>query len=333
MPMRHHQKLPPEGPVTDVQRADLTRPTALARPEDLIDWRLAVTWEAATSSGLIDALPGTPDEVAATTGLNAGAVAAVAHLLAAWGLLAVDPDSRIGPGPAMPSPREATALAQHGVWVRRWSSLVGARLQDRTAPPPGSLRRIDPVARLKHLAAASQSFIPRVVDACLAEAPGATRVLDLGGGHGEYSIDLARRGLEVTMQDLPDVVAAAREDPRLAGVRLVGASLFDEVAAGPFDLVLLSTVTNMFDAAANRDLMRRIHPVLAPGGRVAIVSYMRDRGVVGAVFGVQMLVSTDAGDAHAASEHLAWLADAGFEDCSVTDLTDPPLTLVVGRRR
>ncbi|RRD48815.1 bifunctional 2-polyprenyl-6-hydroxyphenol methylase/3-demethylubiquinol 3-O-methyltransferase UbiG [Arachnia propionica] len=333
MPTRHHQKLPTEGPVTDVQRADLTRPTALARPEDLIDWRLAVTWEAATSCGMIDALPGTPDEVAETAGLDAGAVAAVAHLLAEWGLLTVGHDSRITCGPAMPSPAEATALAQHGVWVRRWSCLVGERLRDRTAPPPESLRRIDPIARLKHLAAASQSFIPRVIDACLAQAPGAKRVLDLGGGHGEYSIELAHRGLAVTMQDLPDVVAAARQDPRLAGVRLVGASLVDEVAEGPFDLVLLSTVTNMFDAQTNRDLMHRIRPVLAPGGRVAIVSYMRDRGVVGAVFGVQMLVSTDAGDAHAASDHLAWLADAGFEDCSVTDLTDPPLTLVVGRRR
>lgn len=309
---------------------DLSRPTALATPEKLVDWRLAVTWEAAVSSGLLDALPGTPEEIAETTGLDRGGIGSVCHLLAEWGLVTIGPDSRISLGPVRPSADQSAALAQHGVWIRRWTTLVGPRLRDRTASGPETLCRPDTATRLRLLASASARAVGPVVDACLRAAPEAPKVLDLGGGHGEYSIEFARRGLQVTMQDLPSVIEVARAEARLDRVELVAADVFDRVASGPFDLVLCSTITNMFDAAANREILRRVLPSLAPGGTLAIVSYMRDRGVVGAVFGVQMLVATDAGDAHGAADYRTWLAEEGYADVSAWDLADPPLSIVVG---
>lgn len=51
-----------------------------------------------------------------------------------------------------------------------------------------------------------------MLDVCLEHFPHAQQVLDLGGGHGEHSLELARRGLRATMQDRPEVIEAAGRD-------------------------------------------------------------------------------------------------------------------------
>lgn len=63
----------------------------------------------------------------------------------------------------------------------------------------------------------------------------ARRVLDLGGGHGQYALEFARRGLETTMQDRPGVVDYARRQGRLeeAGVELFAADFFEALPPRP----------------------------------------------------------------------------------------------------
>lgn len=46
------------------------------------------------------------------------------------------------------------------------------------------------------------------------------RVLDLGGGHGAYAVELARRGADVTLVDHPAALAMAREAAADAGVTI-----------------------------------------------------------------------------------------------------------------
>jgi SAM-dependent methyltransferase len=288
--------------------------TALAPPGELVDWRLALAYEAVAGAGVLDALPGTVAQLAEKCDVDRDALRAMLEVLVAWDLLVVDDEGRYTGGPAELSEQESAALAQHGVWIRRWAALAGPRLRDRTAESPLTPQRPAPAVSLALLEAASRPGVVPVVDACVATLPGTGRVLDLGGGHGAYALELRRRGCMVTMQDLPGVIEIASEDGRLpdAGVDLVAADMFDTLAPGPFDVVLCATVTNMFDAERNRDLLKRVRSVLAPGGALVIVSYLRDRNPVGAVFGVQMLVATPGGDAHGEADYREWLAEAGY---------------------
>ena len=308
--------------------------TALAPPDQLVDWRLALAYQAASAGGVLDALPGSVADLAARCELHEGALRAVLELLVAWDLVAIDGRGRYVHGPAAPAPADAAALAQHGVWIRRWSALLHQRLHDRAATSDDAPARPPTAAGLDLLAAITRRVTRPVLDICLNRFPHARRVLDLGGGHGEYSLELARRGVAATMQDLPAVIEIAERRGLLtaAGIALFAGDLFSTLPPGPFDLVLCSTVTNMFDEAGNRDLYRRLRPIIAPDGGLAIATYLRDRGPVGASFGLQMLVATDGGDAHGEDDYRSWLTDAGYGAPEFHDLDDPPQTVVLARR-
>lgn len=90
--------------------------------------------------------------------------------------------------------------------------------------------------------------------------------------------------------------------------------------------------TNMFGAARNLRLLRDLHPVIAPGGGLAIVSYLRGRAPVAAAFGVQMLSWTPDGDAHGEDDYRDWLTASGYESVVLRDLDAPPQTMVLASR-
>ena len=118
------------------------------------------------------------------------------------------------------------------------------------------------------------------------------RVLDAGGGSGRYTVELARRGCEVTLVDIsPEEVRFAGE--RLAEAGLGGRCLCGDIRElgalgdGEFDLTLcygapLSYCTEGRDRAVS-ELMR----VTRPGGTVAVSvngvwGILRDRACAGA---------------------------------------------------
>ncbi|MFV2175656.1 class I SAM-dependent methyltransferase [Actinomadura sp. LOL_016] len=219
--------------------------------------------------------------------------------------------------------------------IHRWTLLLKDRLRDRTAG--GDAVSAQPAlseAGLDTLAVKARRVTGPVVDVCMRRFPQASRVLDLGGGHGELSLEFARRGIHPTMQDLPGVMEIVERRGRLpaAGVELFPGDLFAELPSGPFDLVLCSAVTTLFDGAANLDLYRRLRPLIRPGGGLAIVSYLRERAHVSAAFALQMLVWTDGGDAHGEDDYRRWLAEAGYGAVRLHDLDDPPQTIVLAER-
>lgn len=313
--------------------------TALASPADLIDWRLALCFETAHTTGILDALPATPTQIAETTRLDAQAVADVLHVLAAWGHLSIDEIGAFAPGPAWPSAPERAALAGHGTWIRRWSTTLPARIHHRsaTADETGPPARPAPATGLALLEAATRPYVIPVVEACLRgaapEPRRRLRVLDLGGGHGAYAREFAARSCATTLQDLPAVIDILTADDRTttAGVELHAGDAFTDLAPGPFNLVLCGTFTNMFGLDRVRDLLDRVAGVLAPGGRIAIATWTRDRGPVGAAFGVQMLVATTDGDAHPSDAYRQLLADTGYTEFHLAEAGDPPLIVLTAR--
>ncbi|MBU8861560.1 MULTISPECIES: class I SAM-dependent methyltransferase [unclassified Micromonospora] len=308
----------------------------LAPPGDLADWRLVLAYEAAAEAGVFDALPGPADAIAERCQLDVAALRAVLGQLTAWRVLAEDTNGCYHLGERAPVPPGGAVLLRHAATIRRWVLLLGPRLRDRTALLDGMPARPAPPSRTEPnlLAINARRLTGPMVDVCLRHFPAARRVLDLGGGHGEHALEFARRGLRVTMQDLPDMIRIAKERGRLAsaGVELFAGDLRTALPAGPFDLVLCAAVTNMFGASVNRDLYRRLRPVLAPGGGLVVVSYMCGRDEVTASFGLQMLVWTDGGDAHPVSDYRRWLTEAGFESIEVHELERPPQTMVISRR-
>jgi 2-polyprenyl-3-methyl-5-hydroxy-6-metoxy-1,4-benzoquinol methylase len=110
-------------------------------------------------------------------------------------------------------------LRSHAAAIRRWAVLLNTRLHDRTATGDGLPSRPALTENgLATLAVRARPLVRPVADICLREYPAAQRVLDVGGGHGEFALEFARRGLEVTVQDLPEVVKIARRTVRPGAV-------------------------------------------------------------------------------------------------------------------
>ncbi|QKY19175.1 class I SAM-dependent methyltransferase [Halolamina sp. CBA1230] len=110
------------------------------------------------------------------------------------------------------------------------------------------------------------------------ELPGVGRVLDVGGGAGRYSVELAERGYDVTLVDpSSEQVALAREnadDHGVAGRTTVRVGDVRDLAADPdsFDatLCLGGPLSHVLDAEERRDAAAELHRVTAPGGPVFV---------------------------------------------------------------
>lgn len=324
--------------------------TALAAPEVLPDWRVVIAVDAAETNGILDALPGTATQIAERTGTDPDGVTAVLTVLGSHSMVVLGDDAGDrtdgiwSAGRAFPTRLERAALVQHATWIRRWANLVPKRVRDRQASSSTAPERPAPAQGLALLESAVRPYVMPVVDACLDGAsvpPFPRRVLDLGGGHGAYAVEFARRGCETVLQDLPDVVDALRaagvaRQLEAAGVQIIARDAFDGIGAvdngRPFDLVLCGTLTNIFSLGKVRDLLCRIRGHLAPEGQLAVATWMRDRGPVGAAFGLQMLVATPGGDAHSWPEYRALCDKTGYSDCRLSEVGHPPMGVILARR-
>lgn len=117
---------------------------------------------------------------------------------------------------------------------------------------------------------ASPSVLRPVLDA-LAGAPG-PRLLDVGGGTGNYALALRERGFEPTVHDLSEPMLARARDKGLPTVRSDATALpFDDAS---FDAVtLISMIHHVPDwRAALAEAAR----VLRPDGRLALMAFSRE---------------------------------------------------------
>ncbi|MEO5679533.1 MAG: methyltransferase domain-containing protein, partial [Acidimicrobiales bacterium] len=294
----------------------------IAPPLEVSDWRMVLLVSAATDAGLLQSLPGRADDLAGRLGLHEHAVTVVLEALARYGVVEVDGDGTYRSGPTAPGADSAATLHHHARALRQWALTLDGRLRGDPVSADGAQH--DPERWIDSLAVNARRIAPTSIDACLNRLPASKTVLDLGGGHGVYAAEFARRGLAATMQDRPVMVEIARRRGELepAGVELFAGDFFDELAPGPFDLVFCSGVTNTFDGESNLRLYERIRSCLASDGWLVIQTSMRDRQPVAALFGVQMLVVGHGGDAHPEGLYRRWLAVSGYGPAEVIDVDD-----------
>jgi 2-polyprenyl-3-methyl-5-hydroxy-6-metoxy-1,4-benzoquinol methylase len=172
----------------------------------------------------------------------------------------------------------------------------------------------------------------------------AVRMLDIGGGHGYFSVAICRRHprLQATILDLPEAIKHAA--PLLAqegmGDRVVpraGNALTEDLGIEAYDLVFMAAVVHHFDDGTNRQLMRRIGRALKPGGIVAIWEPVRQdpAGKIRQVGGLMDLffgIFSEAGT-WSAGEVAAWFRDAGLEaKVPRSPRMMPDLTLHIGHK-
>ncbi len=305
----------------------------LALPGEVTDWRMVATFDAAAEVGLPEELPATPTEVANRLSLDERAVRILLGALSVWGIVEeLDGSYSLNPDWSSDQGKAAT-LRHHARVLRTWST----QLDDRLRGTPPSPSEMPPGRRrlwLEALAAGARDRAPLVVEACLGRLPNARRVLDLGGGHGEHACAFARRGLSVMLQNTEPTVDLLKSIglPCL-GVELFGGDFFETLPDERFDLVLCAGVTHIFDGTRNRLLYRRLASILAPGGGLAIVTFLPEHDPRALIFAVQMLAVSAGGNAHKESDYREWLEAEGYQEPEIRHLSNTANFLLFTSRR
>ena len=140
---------------------------------------------------------------------------------------------------------------------------------------------------------------------------GIRRILDLGGGSGAYSIAFTRA-----------IVRA-------------GDMLRDNFGHNR-DLILLNAICHMFSEEQNRDLFRRAYQALSANGRLVVQDFIlepeKTSPQFAALFALNMLVGTEAGNSYSEPEYADWMRAAGFGEVTRVRLPGPSDLMVATRK-
>ena len=173
---------------------------------------------------------------------------------------------------------------------------------------------------------------------------GATRMLDIGGSHGFYSVSFCRKypALQAVVLDLPTAVEHAA--PILAAEKMgdrvthrPGNALTDDIGTEAWDFVFTAQLVHHFNEAANHELARRVARALKPGGMFAILELLRPvspdkAGQLGALLDLYFALTSESGT-WSADEMMSWQRDAGLVPLKPIFLrTMPGAAAVVAKR-
>lgn len=172
----------------------------------------------------------------------------------------------------------------------------------------------------------------------------ARRLLDVGGGHGLYSIKFCRRypDLSATVFDLPQALEVARETIAAEGMgdrvtAQAGDFWINDFGAG-YDVVLLFNVIHAYSPDKNTKLLRKIFGALSRGGLIIIMEQ-----IAGKIFGstAKALARLQAlnyfndleAQTYEFNEIAGWLTEVGFADIGRISLRKTPgFSLVLGTK-
>ncbi|MDW7981267.1 MAG: methyltransferase [Thermomicrobium sp.] len=296
--------------------------------------------------------PLSTEELARAVGADARAVGRLLRAAAALGMVletengwVLTPDAAETLVPESPSSL-ARYLEAQAAFYRRWGlltetvrsghALEASRREEESA---SWVRRF--TLMLYEIARTTSDDIAAALLPILTGRPH-PRLLDLGGGHGEFAMALARihPTLEGTIFDLPPVIEVARELVEQNGladrIRLRAGDFFQDPLGDSYDLVLVFGVLNGMDEGRAQRLLALVHQALAPGGWVAIRATPPDPSPADrlqhALMDLQMLLATDSGHAPTAEELEGWLRSTGYVDLHWRRTPDASVAVLLGRR-
>ncbi|GAA3689734.1 methyltransferase [Nonomuraea antimicrobica] len=236
---------------------------------------------AAARTGIFDALserPRTGGELATDLGLDPRrteallrALTGLGYLRARGGRYRLARTARLWLTTGSPT----SLVAALEFWERTacviWPRLEEA-IRDGSPPTPFyALLESDPaLARSFHAWTAALAGRQAAATARAVPVPrDAGHVLDVGGGHGLFSVELLRRhpGLRATVVDLPHGLESAADHPRLT---LRPASFLEDDLGHGYDVVLLFNIVHGLSDEETARLFPRLAAALNPGGTIVV---------------------------------------------------------------
>jgi precorrin-6B methylase 2 len=286
-------------------------------------------------------------EVAKVLGANERATDRLMNALCAMGLLAKK-NGRFSNRPLaarflVKGKRDYMAGLGHSVnlW-QSWSTLTEAVRRGTSVVATRASERGD--ESLTSFIAAMHARACRMADGIVAllDLSHVTRVLDVGAGSGAYCMAFVRANerIRATAFDLPHVIPLTKKYLKKAGLServdtVVGDCNSDSLGKG-FDLIFLSALIHSNSFAQNQDLIRKAADALNPHGQVVAQDFIMDENrtspAFAALFALNMLVGTEAGDTYTESEVRAWMKGAGLSRIVRSD-TPYDTTLIIGYKK
>lgn len=158
------------------------------------------------------------------------------------------------------------------------------------------------------------------------------KALDLGCGPGTYAMELAKKGIAVSMFDRSEALKIAKKlasRQKIKGIRFIeGDFLADPIGVG-YDLIFISQIFHAYSEDDNIYMLEKCHRALNPGGRVIIQEFYINNDLtyppMSALFSINMLVNTEAGRCYSTDEMFQWLLETGFGKFRKKQLTDTVL--------
>ncbi len=271
---------------------------------------------------------GTSADVAGTIGTDRRATDRLMNALAAMGLLlkegGVFRNTPAGLRFLLPSSPDYMAGLMHTVHLwDTWSTLTEA-VRRGTSVPAGQMRRANQTTWTTAFIAAMNDRARKQapLTASLMELKEGMRILDVGGGSGAFSSAFvrAKRGVRATVFDLPQVLPLTEQYVRAEGLNdridfAAGDYTRDALPRG-YDLVFLSAIIHSNPPDENRELIRKCASSLNPKGTLVVQDFIMDESrtdpAAGALFAINMLVGTAAGDTYTESEIRSWMEESGM---------------------
>lgn len=279
---------------------------------------------------------GSAGDIAATLGTDVRATEMLLNALVALELLEKN-EGRFTCG-AVPaehlsagSPKDSRSIFRHlaQIWTS-WSALTecvrtGGPAEGRAEKPRDESWTKSFIGAMHEFALTqAEAFVDAV------DLTGVGKVLDLGGGSGAYAITFARKSADVksTVFDLPSVIPLTRDCVAEAGLTgrvdsIEGDMCKDDFGTG-YDLVWISSVCHMLGPEENVALFGKVHAALEAGGRVAVRDFLMESDktspLFGAIFALNMLVSTQNGSSWSRAEYSDWLQEAGFAEPELVEV-------------
>lgn len=277
---------------------------------------------------VLDGTPRTAREVAQLQSSDPRGTAMLLDALASLALLAKRDDTYVAtPFAAVYLSRTSPdymghIIMHHHHLVSGWSRLHEAVTTGAPVREPVS-RGDDETVRESFLMGMfnlASYLAPRISHAI--DLSGSKRLLDLGGGPGTYAIHFCRAnpGLSAVIYDLPTTQTFAEKT--IARFDLLQRIAFtpgdyhvDPVPSG-FDTAWLSHILHSDGPVTAAALLRTAVSSLNPGGTLMVQEFIlddaKDGPVFPALFSLNMLVGTEAGQSYSQSELTTMMTEAGL---------------------
>ena len=163
------------------------------------------------------------------------------------------------------------------------------------------------------------------------------KALDLGGGPGTYSMEMAKKIDSVTLFDLPTTITIAKDimgKTRIKNISFIEGDFVTDDIGRRYDLVFISQVLHSFSGATNLKILQKAFNALNPKGMIVIHEFLLEKDrtspVQGTLFSVNMLVNTYGGRCYSVPEIKGWLSSLGLRKVGHVKLEDS--VLVFGRK-